>query len=180
MQHFDRIGPAPRERPPSLYREMAYRPPSHIGRDGASLRMVAAMAEPFLPAARSLFEGEEAAARWLTPFAGEALESDAQYYRRRSKEEGRAAGEAAVPEARAAHQELADRYARLARRAMRSRGGVPSHHQAAGRSRVAAVLRRRFGLSAGGRARLRVQEASRPISFSLTGEQAVRSLVGLG
>ena len=179
MQHFDRIGPAPRERPPSLYRETAYRPPSHIGRDCASMRMVAAMAEPFLPAGRSLFEGE-AAARRLTPFAGEALESDAQYYRRRSKAEGRAAREAAVPEARAAHQELADRYASLARRAIRSRGGAPSHHQSAARSRVAAVLRRRFGLSAGGRARLRVQEASRPVSFSLTGKQAVRSLVSLG
>jgi len=92
-----------------------------MSRDGASMRMVAAMAEPFLPAGRSLFEGEGVLVR-RTPFVGEAAESDAQYYRRRAGEERRAAGEAAVLEARVAHQAIADRYALLA--------GVPGHERA--------------------------------------------------
>lgn len=158
MQHFDRIGPAPGERSPGSCRETGYRRPSHIMRDGASLRMVAAMAEPFLAAGRSLFEDGMAADR-LTPFTGEVAESDAQYYRRRSKEECRAAGEAAVPEARAAHQELADRFARLARRAMRRGDAAPIGHQAAARARVAGMLRRRFGLPAGGGAAPRAPHA---------------------
>jgi hypothetical protein len=132
MQYFDNMGPAPRERPPSVHGTNGYRPPSHIRRDGASMRMVAAMAEPFLPSGRSLFDGEAAIGR-LTPFAREAREIDAQYYRRRSDEERRAAGEARGPKARAAHQELADLHARLARRAMRN---IPSSSLAAGLARL--------------------------------------------
>ena len=149
MQHFVRLGPAPRERPPGLYAETNYRRPSLIMRDGASMRMVAAMAEPFLPSGRPLF-GDVGAGGRLTPFAVEVVENDAQYYRRRSEEESEAASEAAVSAARAAHQELADRYARLSRRAKRRRGGAPSRHQSASRGRVADMLRQRFGGAAGG------------------------------
>ena len=117
MQIFDN-GPIPSQPPASFQGETGYRLPRRIRRDGASLRMVAAMADPFTAAARSLFEGEFVETP-LTPFAPEARESDALYHGRRSKEEIRAAGEAAVPEARAAHQELADLHARLSRRARR-------------------------------------------------------------
>jgi len=145
MQHLDGIGSAPRDRPPSLYSQSGYRAPSHISRDGASMRMVAAMVERLLPASGRSFCEDASAADRLTPFAGEGAENDAQYYQRRSKEECRAAGESAVPEARAAHQELADHYARLARRAVRRSRGARFHHQSAARSRVAGVLRQRFG-----------------------------------
>lgn len=157
MQHPDVSGPSQGEQPPSLSPETAYRPPSQLNRDGASMRMVAAMAEPFLPARRSLFEGEAAVAR-LTPFVGEAGEHDAQYYRRRANEECHAAGEAAVPAARMAHQELADRYSRLARHAMRRGGVVSSRGRAAG---LARVLTQRFGLSISGPGALQLPHAAR-------------------
>jgi hypothetical protein len=112
MHHVDTIEPAPNQRPPSAHGMNHYRPPSHIRRDGASMRMVAAMAEPFLPGGRSLFEDGGAIGR-LTPFADEARESDAQYFLRRSDEERRAAGEHIRTEARAARPALADPHPRL-------------------------------------------------------------------
>lgn len=147
MQHLDRARPAPPERPPDLS-EINYRGPGLYPPDGASMRMVAAMAEPSLPAEGPLLEDVGAADR-LTPFAGDGVENDAQYYLRRSKEECRAAGDAAVPEARAAHQELADRYARLSRRAMRHRVHPSSYSQSVSGAQIARMLRQRFGVSAG-------------------------------
>ena len=151
MQHLDRVRPAPRERPPDLYSQTSFRRLALITPDSASTRMVAAMAEPFLSAKRPLWEDVGAVNR-LTPFAGSVVESDAQYYRRRSTEECRAASEAAGPETRAAHQELADRYARLSRRVMRQRRGPPSYPQSAARARIARMLRQRFCGFGGGRA----------------------------
>ena len=160
MQHLDNIGPAPRGQLPGAHSMNVYGGPSLVTRDGASMRMVAAMAEPFVPAGRSLFEDALAADR-LTPFAAEARESDARYYRRRSKEECRAAGDATVPEARTAHQELADRYARLARRALRRGGTAPLHHRSTERARLSDLLRQRFGLSIGEPGRLPAPHAVR-------------------
>lgn len=190
MQHLERVRPPPRKRPPDLYPQTSFRRLALITPDGASTRMVAAMAESFLSAERPLLEDVGAANR-LTPFAGDVVENDAQYYRRRSKEECRAASEAAGPETRAAHQELADRYARLSRRARRHRHGPPSYPQSAARARIARMLRQRFCVFGGGRAQARaphvlqsirassvedgrVQSRSRPLS-----ERAVRSLVTL-
>jgi hypothetical protein len=159
MHHVDTIEPAPNQRPPSAHGMNHYRPPSHIRRDGASMRMVAAMAEPFLPGGRSLFEDGGAIGR-LTPFADEARESDAQYFLRRSDEERRATGEAMGPEARAAHRDLADRYARLSRRATRPddarfQGNSGAH------ARIAEQLGERFGRSSGRPRRLWAADASR-------------------
>jgi len=189
MQHLDIVRPAPRERPPDLYPQASFHRQALITPDGASTRMVAAMAESLLSTKRPLWEGVGAADR-LTPFGGGVVENDAQYYRRRSKEECRAAREAAGPETRVAHQELADRYARLSRRMMRQRGGPPSYPQSAARARIARMLRQRFCAFGGGRALAhashallfaqaplrdgRVQSRSRPLS-----ERAVRSLVTL-
>ena len=85
MQHLDIARPAPRERPPDLYSKTSYRRLAFITPDGASTRMVAAMAESFLSTKRPLWEDVGAADR-LTPFTGGVVENDAQYYRRRSKE----------------------------------------------------------------------------------------------
>ena len=186
MQHLDIARPAPRERPPDLYSKTSYRRLAFITPDGASTRRVAAMAES---TKRPLWEGVGAADR-LTPFTGGVVENDAQYYRRRSKEEYRAAGEAAGPKTRAAHRELADRYARLSRRMMRQRGGPQSYPQSAARARIAHMLRQRFCAFGGGGALAhaphallfaqaplrdgRVQSRSRPLP-----ERAVRSPVTL-
>lgn len=158
MLHIDIVRSAARERLPIPYRNDGYRSPSHIRHDSSSLRMVAALADPFTDAARSLFDDEFLEIP-LTPFAGEDRESDAQYYGRRSKEEGRAAGDVAVPEARRAHQELADLYARLARRALRRGAAALSRHRSAERARVAGLLRQRFGLSISGPGRLPARHA---------------------
>lgn len=167
MRHLDRYGLAPRQRPISLDGETADRRPNFIPRDGASMRMVAAMAERFLPASdRSLFE-EAGAARLLTPYVAEGGESDAQYFSRRSQEECRAAGQAVAAEARAAHRELAHRYVRLSR-AMRDQGSA-CHPRTAARARVSDVLRRRFGLAPGDPARPRASHALQSVAMEDAG-----------
>jgi hypothetical protein len=93
----------------------------------------------------------------LTPFAQELVEDDARYYRRRSAEECRAAGEAASAQARAAHRKIASHYARMSR-AMRDR--APAFHPRSNqRARLEDVLRRRFGLAAGGETPRRPRQA---------------------
>ena len=159
MQHLDRVRPAPRERPRHLYAEPSYQRPGLLTPDGALIRMLGAMAEPSFPAVRSLFDDVGAPDR-VTAFANEVVENDAQYYWRRSKEECVDADEAAAPEARAAHQELADRYARLSRRGMRHRGSASSGHPPAARARIARMLRQRFAVSVGDLAPLRPACAS--------------------
>jgi hypothetical protein len=99
------------------------------------MRLVAAMGEP------RLFKEAGAA---VSPFAVEAIEDDARYYRRRSTEEDRAAAEAAGPKARSAHLELARRYARLSRRKTWTIGVA-----AARRGHLSGLLSRRFGLPEG-------------------------------
>jgi hypothetical protein len=107
--------------------------------------MAAAMAGPRAASdARHLFGDDDAADR-LTPFTGQAVESDVDYFRRRSEEERRASNEAAHPEARLAHRELAARYARLSPRTAWPHGLAPQYHPFAARAWFMAVLRRRFG-----------------------------------
>ncbi|MDT9601051.1 hypothetical protein [Sphingosinicella rhizophila] len=76
-----------------MSRHTGYRRPSDVVRDGASMRLAAAMAAPH-------------SIDW-------AAESDARYFRRRAREERNAADKAAGVEAREAHQELARLYAGL-------------------------------------------------------------------
>jgi hypothetical protein len=72
-------------------------------REGAAERLLLALSEPRAPGARPSRRARSAP----------SSESDAAYFRRRSKEELAAADKAASPEARRAHSELARRYARL-------------------------------------------------------------------
>ena len=147
MRTFNSRGPDPRRRLVTSSRATGSRPTSLPVRDGASMRLVAAMAGPRLAGSGGhLPEGAEALAR-LTPFAGEAAESDARYFRRRAAQERRAADAASVPQARAAHRELAVRYAHLSRQTMPSRSFAPRHRASAARMRLADVLSQRFGLS---------------------------------
>ena len=108
-------------------------------RDGASMRLVAAMAE-HCPHRRGAQPFSVGRAR-LDPFAEEPAEGDAQYFRRRSTEEDQAAAEANSPEARAAHLDLARRYARLSRRTT-----GPHRVGAARREHLFGLLSRRFVL----------------------------------
>jgi hypothetical protein len=147
MRHLDRYGRAPRERPISFHSEAGDRRPSLIWRDGASLRMAAAMAGRLPHSGRLVFD-DARATELLTPFSHEVLEDDERYYRRRSREECRAAAEAAGAEARAAHRRIASHYARMSR-ALRDRGGAV-HPRPSERARLEDVLRRRFGPVTGG------------------------------
>lgn len=92
-------------------REAVYRRPEPRVREGAAMRLAAAMAEP----GRALLQDVRAD---LSPFAAMPVEKDAQYFRRRSAEESQAAAEAVGPEARAVHLDLARRYARLSQRGL--------------------------------------------------------------
>ena len=125
--------------PPATSRRSNY-----VIRDGAGMRLVAAMAEPH-PAVPGWHptHGAAAASR-ISPFVEEVAENDAQYFRRRAGEERRAADEAAGPEARAAHADMAERYARLSEQWISS----PSfaRPQSTRSASLAALLRRRFGL----------------------------------
>lgn len=161
MQISENIEPISIGRLPDVYRMNVHGGPGLVTRDGASMRMVAAMADPFRAAARSLFDDEDLEIP-LTPFAGSGRESDARYYRRRSKEELRAAGEAEATEARRAHEELADRYDRLSQSAIR-RGDSGLESRSVARARVADMLRQRFGRSMGGPGRLAAGHANRQI-----------------
>ena len=107
---------------------MLYSPPNGAGaagpimaasllvRDGAAMRLMAAMAEPRPSGPGRDRRPRVVAATRMSPFRAEVAESDARYFRRRAEEEGRAAGAAAGPEARAAHAELAEHYARRSER----------------------------------------------------------------
>lgn len=118
----------------------ALSPPRRSALEGATSRLIAALAEPRLAG-----PGQVVAASRLSPFTGAFAEDDAQYFRRRSAQERRAADQAEGPEARAAHDELAVRYARLSEQSvppsMIARSQFPSA------ANFAALLRRRFGLS---------------------------------
>ena len=92
-------------------RETVYRRPELRVREGASMRLAAAMAEPGGALLQDVRGG-------MSPFAVQPAENDAQYFRRRSAEESQAAAEAVGPEARAAHLDLATRYARLSQRGL--------------------------------------------------------------
>lgn len=110
MKHFDTNELARRARLVTWGPEPA---DPHV-REGASMRLVAAMAEPLQPGSNGYpFQGARVA---MSPFAVEPAENDAQYFQRRSVEERRAAAAAAGPEASAAHLELSRRYSRLSRR----------------------------------------------------------------
>lgn len=108
-------------------------------RDGASVRLTAAMAEPSSPGGSS-------------PFADLPFELDRQYYRRRSIEEAAAARAGGSQEARTAHLQLAAGYAQRARWATPALGVASVRQPFAERARVARILLERFGLSAGARA----------------------------
>jgi hypothetical protein len=121
-----------------------YRRPNFLVRDGAGMRLVAAMAEPWrAEAGRRLVQPAGAESR-ISPFTEEPTESDAQYFRRRSMEEEQAAAEAAGPEARAAHLDLARRYARLS-----ARKTWPHRVGFARREHLSGLLIRRFVLPDG-------------------------------
>lgn len=100
--------------------------------EGATPRLVAALAEPRLAG-----PGKVVVASRMSPFTGEVAEDDTQYFLRRSAEEHRAADEAAGPEARSAHEELAHRYSRLSK--------LPPSRPVS----PAVLLGRRFGPAAG-------------------------------
>jgi hypothetical protein len=111
---------------PKTWRRVAVdRPIRDNGLQGASMRLMAAMAKPGSPDGRHAMFGDAGATGRLTPFAGEAVESDVQYFRRRWAQERRASNEAAGPEARAAHRELAARYARQVPRTTWPHGLAP-------------------------------------------------------
>ena len=78
-------------------------------RNSATGRMAAAMSRGLWP-----FQLVGRMSR-RKPVRGEAAESDRRYFRRRSDEERRAAGNAAGIESRSAHAKLAQLYAGLAR-----------------------------------------------------------------
>ena len=125
MRYSADLGPAPGEWRASRSRDPGFT--RVFVSESASMRLAAAMAGP-----RSSDWGAcrlpDAPSR-LDPIVGEAAESDGRYFQRRSAEERRAARDAAGPEARAAHHELAARYARLSRQTMRPRGKAPLHRQ---------------------------------------------------
>ena len=114
-------------------------------RDGAMARLMAAMATP------DAFDPER------------RLESESAYFRRRSAEEYQAASEAAGLTARAAHQELAMRYARLPARGEETQGRrSPQGEAIAGQDRLFVdaaqqVTFRPAGRSSGVAARARAQ-----------------------
>ena len=140
----------------------ALSPPRRSALEGATSRLIAALAEPRLAG-----PGKVVAASRMSPFTGEVAEDDAQYFRRRSAQERRAADQAAGPEARAAHDELAARYARLSERP----GPRPkiARSQFAGAANLAALLSRRFGRSDGAvrseNPRKRIGQSDDPTAF---------------
>jgi hypothetical protein len=144
MQHSHRSRPGSREGPANLNRETGSR--RHFAPHGASMRMAAAMAWPGRHAwERYGFEAGEAQGR-PSPF--EAMESDAWYFRRRSHDERRAADDAAGPEARAAHRELAARYALLSRPPVQT-GSIAASRDISAAGAPLAMPARGFGLTPG-------------------------------
>jgi len=119
MRHYAQSD-ATRSLAPSQ-RGTGFRSPNFLVRDGQSFRMIAAMADPELPASRR-------------DTAREAKESDAQYFLRRAEEERQAAEKAASSEARSPHLELAARYSRRARRAVRPPSVAARHRLIPGAS----------------------------------------------
>jgi hypothetical protein len=91
MRHYTKHMPTPGEWRTRMSRDAGFT--RLFVPEVASMRLAAAMAGPHSP-------------DW-------AAESDAQYFRRRAREERNAAGEAAGAEAREAHRELASLYAGL-------------------------------------------------------------------
>lgn len=169
MQHSATIPPRPPERL-ATGGDGDHRRPDPSVRDGDLMRMVAAMAGP---------TGR------LTPYVASTVESDAQYYRRRSTEEGRAAVAAANPRAREKHRELAARYARLSREKLRLQGLTARNGRAAARAPLASILAERFGLaSANAPGRAGIQPpihyphpaimTARPLATALSGRSAIR------
>jgi hypothetical protein len=77
------------------------------------MRIAAVMGGPGLPALPSYRALQHDEGDRMNPFQGTAAESDGDYFLRRFEAEMRAADEATVPQARKAHQELAERYAQL-------------------------------------------------------------------
>ena len=103
----------------------------HAVRDGAHWRLAAMIA------GRSF--AHEAPASRSNGFAGDA-ERDAQYFRRRWGEARHAALEAAGPASRAAHEELAARYALLSQPTGRPESALPGRAESADHARLAGVV----------------------------------------
>lgn len=141
--------------------------PNYVIRDGTGMRLVAAMAEPHLAGRERHYSYGLGPAGRMSPYAEDVAETDAQYFRRRAGEERRAADEAAGPEARAAHGELAERYARLSeRRIPRSRFARPrSTRSASFAHRPSAAERKRHFDERLDEALLETFPASDPVSI---------------
>ena len=110
------------------------------GRDGASMRLLAAMAEPRRRGSEMYVS--QSARLVMSPYTVETAENDARYFQRRSAEEDQAAADAAGPEARSAHLDLAKRYARLS-----ARTTWPDSTGFARREHLSGLLSRRFALA---------------------------------
>jgi hypothetical protein len=145
MQHLAIVQPQQPEPLIPMGGHSSHRRLSRSVPGGDWMRMVAAMVGPSRAAGPLNFENAASPGR-SSPYSTGTAESDVQYYGRRSTEEGRAAVRAASPKARELHRELAARYARLSREAMRSRAQAPRHSQAAVRGRLTDLLGQRFGL----------------------------------
>jgi hypothetical protein len=104
------------------------------------------MADPGPAPSEAYLFGSDGKGGGLIPFAGASGQSGASYFRRRAAEARRAADMAAGPQARAAHREMAARYARLSGRTMLHGRLVPRHSASAERLRLGNLLRERFGL----------------------------------
>ena len=109
MKHYNLSGPAP-----ELGVGWA------VLRDSATMRMLAAMDGYRSPGRMTYMQEQAAAPRRLSAFTQPDRESDRTYFSRRAAQQRQAAERARSAEARQAHRELAELYARRSAEGVRS------------------------------------------------------------